>query len=178
MRGVMPVIFASSILSLPPTVQMFISSPSERLQKFFDIFSTNNWWYVPMYFLLIIGFGYFYASIQYDPVEMSNNIRKNSGAIPGYRPGEPTAEYIRKILSRITLLGALMLCVIALFPIVFSLITSHILVAIYGSSDGTKAGMNISMGGTSVIIMVGVALETVKQLESQMMMRHYRGFMD
>ena len=98
---------------------------------------------------------------------MANNIRKNSGAIPGIRPGKPTSDYIQKILSRIILLGALLLSVVALFPILFSLITK-----------ACGVTMNVSLGGTSIIILVGVAIETVKQLESQMMMRHYKGFLD
>ncbi|MDR2647366.1 MAG: preprotein translocase subunit SecY [Oscillospiraceae bacterium] len=185
MSGVMPVIFASSILSLPPTIQMFIAAPADGSfwAGFFKVFENTNPVYAVIYFVLIIGFAYFYASIQYDPVEMSNNIRKNSGTIPGYRPGQPTADYIKRILSRITLLGALMLSVVALFPIVFSLIANGILaLANLTVSDGaggtTPATMSIAMGGTSIIIMVGVALETAKQLESQMMMRHYKGFLD
>lgn len=180
MSGVMPVIFASSILSLPPTIQMFISS--SKIEKspfwkgFFNLFTSTHWAYAIIYFVFIIAFAYFYASIQYNPVEMSKNIRENGGSIPGIRPGEPTARYIGKIIGRITLLGALLLSVVALFPIVFSQVTTAILHAI----DATKyaSGMNISLGGTSIIILVGVALETVKQLESQMMMRHYKGFLD
>jgi len=180
MSGVMPVIFASSILSLPPTVQMFL--PEARigtgLAAFFSVFSHQNPAYLPIYFILIIGFAYFYSSIQYDPTEMSNNIRNNHGMIPGYRPGEPTVMYIRRILNRITLLGALMLSVVALFPIAFSLISTGILHWTKTVEAGSSATMTISMGGTSIIIMVGVALETVKQLESQMMLRHYKGFLD
>ena len=123
--------------------------------------------------LLILFFAYFYATIQYNPVEMANNIRKNSGAIPGIRPGKPTSDYIGKILSRITLLGALLISVVAIFPILYSQICSLEVL-----KEFLPAGMNISMGGTSIIILVGVALETVKQLESQMMMRHYKGFLD
>jgi len=188
MSGVMPVIFASSILSLPPTVQMFINQNKiwvdgivdgtrTGLGKFFHMFSQENAWYLLIYFVMIIGFAYFYSSIQYDPVEMSNNIRSNHGAIPGYRPGEPTANYIRKILNRITLLGALMLSVVALWPIVFSLISTLVIKAA-GQATAGMSTMSIGMGGTSVIILVGVALETVKQLESQMMLRHYKGFLD
>ena len=177
MSGVMPVIFASSILSLPPTVQMFLRSPKPWMVKFFDVFSQENPWYLLIYFVMIIGFAYFYSSIQYDPVEMSNNIRNNHGAIPGYRPGEPTANYIRKILNRITLLGALMLSVVALWPIVFSLL-STLVIKWAGQATENMSTMSIGMGGTSVIILVGVALETVKQLESQMMLRHYKGFLD
>jgi len=176
MSGVMPVIFASSILSLPPTLQMFIKNidPEKGWGKFFAIFTPEHWVYGIIYFVMIIGFAYFYASIQYNPIEMSNNIRKNSGTIPGIRPGEPTARYIGKILSRITLLGALMISVVALFPILFSQITSFVLSKFLDYPDG----MNVSLGGTSLIILVGVALETIKQLESQMMMRHYKGFLD
>lgn len=173
MCGVLPVIFASSILSLPPTIQMFVTlNPEESKmdafwQGFFDIFQSTHWAYALMYFVLIIFFAYFYAAIQYNPIEMANNIRRNSGAVPGIRPGKPTSDYIAKILSRITLLGALLISVIALFPILFSQIT-----ALFDKQ------VNLTLGGTSIIIMVGVALETVKQLESQMMMRHYKGFLD
>ncbi|MDD6276121.1 MAG: preprotein translocase subunit SecY [Clostridia bacterium] len=171
MSGVLPVIFASSILSLPPTINLFVgaSAGDGWYDHFFKYFSSNSWVYAILYFVLIIFFAYFYASIQYNPIEMANNIRKNSGAIPGIRPGKPTSDYISKVLSRIILLGALLLSVVALFPILFQLITSAAL-------DGD--GMQISLGGTSIIILVGVALETVKQIESQMMMRHYKGFLD
>ena len=168
MSGVLPVIFASSILSLPPTVEMFLSEEKvEKFAGFFNLFKTSHWFYSIIYFILILFFAYFYASIQYNPVEMANNIRKNSGMIPGLRPGKPTADYIKKILGRITLLGALLLSVVALFPNVITLFTNLI-----------GAPMTLSLGGTSLIIVVGVALETVKQLESQMMMRHYKGFLD
>ena len=130
-------------------------------KTFFGMFSSSHWFYSIVYFFLILFFAYFYASIQYNPVEMANNIRKNSGMIPGLRPGKPTSDYIKKILNRITLLGALLLSVVALFPNVVTLFTNLI-----GSP------MTIALGGTSLIIVVGVALETVKQLESQMMMRH------
>ena len=169
MSGVMPVIFASSILSLPPTINLFVGAKEGDgwYDHFFRFFSSSSWVYAVLYFLLIIFFAYFYASIQYNPIEMANNIRKNSGAVPGIRPGKPTSDYIQRILSRITLLGALLLSVVALFPILFQLITT-----------ACKVPMSVSLGGTSIIILVGVALETVKQLESQMMMRHYKGFLD
>ena len=168
MCGVLPIIFASSILSLPPTIQMFVTVKEGGFWAgFFKIFETTHWAYGIMYFVLIIFFAYFYAAIQYNPIEMANNIRKNSGAIPGIRPGKPTSDYITKILSRLTLLGALLLSVVALFPLLFSQITGAF-----------HHQVNLSLGGTSIIIMVGVALETVKQLESQMMMRHYKGFLD
>ena len=169
MSGVMPVIFASSILSLPPTINLFIGvEPDNKwYDYFFAHFQSDSWVYAILYFLLIIFFAYFYASIQYNPIEMANNIRKNSGAIPGIRPGKPTSDYIQKVLSRITLLGALLLSVVALFPVLFQLITTL-----------CKYPMQVSLGGTSIIILVGVALETDKQIESQMMMRHYKGFLD
>ena len=178
MSGVMPVIFAGSILSIPPTIQMFIPAAKLSASKFwtgfFNVFSSTHWAYGIIYFILIIAFAYFYSSIQYNPIEMSQNIAKNGGMIPGIRTGRPTSDYIARIISRITLLGALLLSVVAIFPILFSQITTLILTKATSYADG----MNISLGGTSIIILVGVALETVKQLESQMMMRHYKGFLD
>ncbi len=170
MSGVMPIIFASSILSLPPTIELFVANKladDSFWHTFFGWFNPTSVVYGVLYFLMIIFFAYFYAAIQYNPVEMANNIRKNSGMIPGIRPGKPTSDYIGRIISRIILLGALLLSVVALFPTVFSQLTSL-----------AGAEMNITLGGTSIIIMVGVALETVKQLESQMMLRHYKGFLD
>ena len=164
MSGVMPIIFASSILSIPSTIQLFMGGNATGFWKsFFDAFSSTGWLYSVLYFLLIIMFAYFYVTIQYNPIEMANNLRQNNGTIPGIRPGKPTSDFISKILSKITLIGALFLAVIALLPILF----------------GAATGMhNLSLGGTSVIILVGVALDTMKQMESQMMMRHYKGFLD
>ena len=165
MSGVLPIIFASSILMIPTMILGFMGTTtgeSSTFRKILETFSYRGAFYAVLYFLMIIAFAYFYVSIQYNPVEMANNLRKNSGAIPGIRPGKPTADFIQKIMSRITLLGALFLSVIAILPI-----------AISGFS-----GMQISVGGTSVLIMVGVALDTVRNLESQMMMRHYKGFLD
>ena len=177
MSGVMPVIFASSILSLPPTVKMFMNpstvSENKFLDGFFSIFEMDHWVYSIIYFVFIIAFAYFYASIQYNPIEMSKNIRDNGGSIPGIRPGEPTSRYIGKIIHRITLLGALLLSVVALLPIIYSQVATFVLEKLGYAQDFT-----VSLGGTSIIILVGVALETVKQLESQMMMRHYKGFLD
>ena len=184
MSGVLPIIFASSILSLPATVQMFISEEKYKdtgWEKFFNIFQGDSWWYALMYFLLIIFFAYFYSTIQYNPIEMANNLRKSNGAIPGIRPGRPTSDYLMKIISRLVLIGALMISVVALFPIVYSLVCKMAIPADPNATEGTIAaqgGMSISLGGTSLIILVGVALETVRQLESQMMMRHYKGFLD
>ena len=183
MSGVLPIIFASSILSLPGTVQMFLKNqPAEDTfwGKFFDAFQGDSWIYAALYFLLIIFFAYFYSTIQYNPIEMATNLRKNDGAIPGIRPSRPTSDYIFKILSRLTLIGALMISVVALFPIVYSLICEAAIPPLSENGDG--GGMSISLGGTSLIILVGVALETVRQLESQMMMQHYKkqqvGFLD
>ena len=179
MSGVLPIIFASSILSLPGTVQMFIASSKYQgtgWEKFFNAFQSDSWWYAGMYFILIIFFAYFYSTIQYNPIEMANNLRKNNGVIPGIRPGRPTSDYILRIISRLTLIGALMISVVALFPIVYSLICKSAIPPM--NEGGTDGGMSITMGGTSLIILVGVALETVRQLESQMMMRHYKGFLD
>ena len=163
MSGVMPVIFASAILSIPQFIQFFWN-PSEGFGRaLLDAFSSSGWLYVVLYFLLILMFAYFYMSIQYNPLEMANNLRQNNGTIPGIRPGKPTADFIAKILSKVTLIGALFLAFVALVPIIYTNVTG-----MYG----------LSMGGTSIIIIVGVALETVKQLESQMMLRHYKGFLD
>ena len=162
MSGVMPIIFASSILTIPSTIQLFVT-PTGFWKTVLDALSITGWVYALIYFLLILMFAYFYVAIQYNPIEMANNLRQNNGTIPGIRPGKPTSDYIQKILSKITLIGALFLAVIALRPIAFSAFT----------------GMhNLIMGGTSVIILVGVALDTMKQMESQMMMRHYKGFLD
>lgn len=163
MSGVMPVIFASSILMLPTMILSFMNVTKENTWvKILALFSSQGAFYAILYFLLIIGFAYFYATIQYNPVEIANNIRKNGGSVPGIRPGKPTSDYFQKILSRITLLGALFLSVIAILPIVV----------------GNVGNINISLGGTSVLILVGVALDTVQNLESQLMMRHYKGFLD
>lgn len=161
--GVLPIIFASSILSIPGTINLFTKVTDGFWGAFFNAFDTSGWLYNVLYFILIIMFAYFYTTIQYNPIEMANNLKSNNGTIPGIRPGAPTADYIRNILSRITLIGALFLAVIALVP------------SIYGSATGMG---RMAIGGTSIIILVGVALETVKQLESQMMMRHYKGFLD
>ena len=162
MSGVMPIIFASSILMLPTMILSFMRNTESFWYKALSLFSVRGIFYAVIYFLLIIGFAYFYATIQFNPVEMANNLRKQGGAIPGIRPGKPTSDFISKILSRITLMGALFLSVIAILPIVI----------------GSVGTINISLGGTSMLIMVGVALDTVRNLESQMMMRHYKGFLD
>lgn len=163
MSGVMPIIFASSILMLPTMILSFWEKADNYFfGKVLALFSVQGIFYAIVYFFLIIGFAYFYTTIQYNPVEMANNLRKNGGSIPGIRPGKTTSDFIQKILSRITLMGALFLSLIAILPIVI----------------GNVGEIQISLGGTSVLIIVGVALDTVQNLESQMMMRHYKGFLD
>ena len=163
MSGVMPVIFAQSICSLPATVCAFI--PGWNQGWFFDNFvSPSSWFYAASYFLMIFFFSWFYSTIQYDPVEISNNLKKNGGFIPGFRPGRPTADFIQKVINKIIIFGAVYLGIVALLPIIAGNLMS-----------GVK---NMAIGGTSVIIVVGVALETVKALEAQMLMRHYKGFLD
>ena len=163
MSGVMPIIFASSLLAIPGTIKGFVDPDAERWGgKFLGLFDYNQWLYAVLYFLLIIAFNYFYVAIQYNPLEISNNLRKNNGTVPGYRPGKPTTDFISKVISKVTLLGAFFLAVIAILPIAVGGITK----------------MNIALGGTTVIIVVGVAMDTARQLESQMMMRHYKGFLE
>jgi len=162
MSGVMPIIFASSIVSLPGIIISFFNITNEWASKFVSIFNYNSALYAVVYFLLIIMFNYFYVSIQYNPIEIANNLQKNNGAIPGYRAGKPTSDYIIKVLGKIILIGAFFLGFVAVMPIAIQGIT----------------GLNIALGGTTVLIVVGVALEIVKNLESQMMMRHYKGFLE
>ena len=163
MTGVMPIIFAMSFLSIPNMIGSFANVKEGGFwDKFFKLFQTNSWVYAVLYLLLIVAFNYFYVAIQYNPVEIANNLRKNIGAVPGIRPGKPTSDFIARVISKVTLVGAIFLGIIAVFPIVFSAIT--------------KA--NVSLGGTSILIIVGVALETMRQMESQMMMRHHKGFLE
>ena len=165
MSGVMPVIFASSICSIPATICAFMGITADSKSWWYDnLWSPNSWAYFAMYVLMIFFFSWFYSTIQYDPVEIANNLKKNGGFIPGFRPGKPTAEFIQKVINKIVIFGAIYLGVVALLPIV---------------AGNLMAGVrNLAIGGTSVIIVVGVALETVKALEAQMMMRHYKGFLD
>jgi preprotein translocase subunit SecY len=165
MSGVMPIIFAQSIASLPATILTFVStSNSGKVMKFFlNITDTRGVVYAIVYFLLIIGFGYFYAAVQYNPIEIANNLKKNGGFIPGFRAGRPTAEFIQKVIHKIVLFGSLYLGVVAILPIIISNISGY---------------SSLAIGGTSVIIVVGVALETMRALEAQMMMRNYKGFLE
>ena len=162
MSGVMPVIFASSICSLPATICAFMGVHDGWWYE--NLWSSSSWAYTVAYGLMIFFFSWFYSTIQYDPVEIANNLKKNGGFIPGFRPGKPTAEFIQKVINKIVIFGAVYLAIVALLPIV---------------SGNLIAGVkNLAIGGTSVIIVVGVALETVKALEAQMLMRHYKGFLD
>ena len=163
MSGVMPVIFAQSIVSIPATICTFTNVNLEGWW-YKNVWSAQSWTYAVMYGLMIFFFSWFYSTIQYDPVEISNNMKKNGGFIPGFRPGKPTAEFIQKVINKIVIFGAVYLAVVALLPIVGGNIMNSV--------------RNLAIGGTSVIIVVGVALETVKALEAQMLMRHYKGFLD
>ena len=162
MAGVMPVIFAQSICSLPATIAAFTGNTSGWWYE--HVWSSTSWFYAFVYFLMIFFFSWFYSTIQYDPVEIANNLKKNGGFIPGFRPGKPTAEFIQKVINKIVVFGAIYLAIVALLPIIAG-----------NLMNGVR---NLAIGGTSVIIVVGVALETVKALEAQMLMRHYKGFLD
>ena len=164
MSGVLPVIFAQSIASIPATIAVFV--PSLENSRIMKVFDTTSLLYALLYFLLIIFFSYFYSTVQFNPIEISNNLRKNGGFIPGFRAGKPTSEFIQKVLTKITLFGAIYLAVVAITPLIVSRFSD------------TANQMGIQLGGTSVIIVVSVALETLKQLESQMLMRHYKGFLE
>ena len=163
MSGVMPIIFAQSICSLPATICAFIPGASESWVNE-NLFAANTWVYAVMYFLMIFFFSWFYSTIQYDPVEIGNNLQKNGGFIPGFRPGKPTANFIQKVINKIIIFGSVYLGVVALLPIV--------------AGNLMPSVQNLAIGGTSIIIVVGVALETVQALEAQMLMRHYKGFLD
>lgn len=165
MSGVLPVIFAQSIASIPATICAFVPRWNDSwLMK--NVFNTNTWVYAVFYFLLIIFFSYFYSTIQFNPIEIANNLKKNGGFIPGFRAGKPTSDFIQKVLNKITLFGAIYLAIIALAPI------------LVGMFSESAALSGIWLGGTSIIIVVGVAVETVRAIEAQMMMRNYKGFLD
>lgn len=166
MSGVMPIIFASSFTSIPATILAFFPAIQNGNHPVWESvlksMSSTGWIYAVVYTLLIIGFNYFYVAITYNPIEMANNLKKNNGAIPGIRPGKPTSDFIARIISRVTLLGALFLVVVAVGPIIITKVSE----------------MNISLGGTSLLIIVGVALDTTRSLESFMLMRHHKGFLE
>lgn len=164
MSGVMPIIFASSIVSFPGTLIQFLNPKQGTFwHSFGQAFNQGSIAYILVYALLIVGFAYFYSTIQFNPIEVSNNLKKNGGFIPGFRPGKPTTDFISKVLNKITLMGAIFLGIIAILPLIMS---------------NFKGLGGLAIGGTSVLILVGVALETVKQIEAQMLMRHYKGFLE
>ena len=165
MSGVLPIIFAQSIASLPVTIWTFIGMPEAGTvsRSIYDAIDTQSPIYMVVYFIMIIGFSYFYSTIQFNPVEIANNLKKQGGFIPGFRPGKPTVDFIKRVLSKITLFGAIYLGIVAICPLLLGKVVGNDYLAI---------------GGTSVIIVVGVALETVKALEAQMLMRQYKGFLE
>ena len=165
MTGVMPIIFASTLCSIPGMIGSFINvDPVAHpiLNAFFSTFNYNSWLYIVIYVLLIVAFNYFYVAIQYNPVDISNQLRKNNGTIPGIRPGKPTSDFITKTLNKITLVGAIFLAIVAGLPIILGNIT----------------GVSIQLGGTSLLIVVGVALDTGRSLEGYMTARHHKGFLE
>ena len=165
MSGVLPIIFAQSIAMIPSTISAFFKKPAEGTfwYGFLNAIDTKSVLYMIFYFLMIIGFSYFYSTIQFNPIEISNNLKKNGGFIPGFRPGKPTADFIKKVLNKVTLFGAIYLGIVAILPLIIGKVVDN---------------ASLSIGGTSVIIVVGVALETVQALESQMLMRQYKGFLE
>ena len=165
MSGVLPIIFAQSIAMIPSTIAAFCKQPAEGTfwYGFLNAIDTKSVLYMIFYFLMIIGFSYFYSTIQFNPIEISNNLKKNGGFIPGFRPGKPTADFIKKVLNKVTLFGAIYLGIVAILPLIIGKVVDN---------------AALSIGGTSVIIVVGVALETVQALESQMLMRQYKGFLE
>ena len=166
MTGVMPIIFANSIVTIPATIKMFLNVPEKGFwASFFGLFEATSWVYLVLTFLLIIAFAYFYTAISFNPIEISNNLKKNGGFIPGIRPGKPTADYITKILNRITLIGAIFLGAIAVVPMIANIIA--------GGNLGALA-----FSGNSIIIVVGVLLETTREIESQLSTHHYKGFLE
>jgi len=169
MSGVLPVIFAQTIAMMPATIAAFFGKTESSggfWGGFLTVFNSNKPLYAVIYFLLIIFFSYFYSTIQFNPIEVANNLKKNGGYIPGFRPGKPTSDFIFKVLRKITIFGALYLSVIAITPLIVGMVSE------------TAANANIAIGGTSLIIVVGVALEIVRDLEGQLLMRHYKGFLE
>ena len=165
MSGVLPVIFASSLVSIPATILTFFPSIEAKGgfgAKFLGFFKYTNWGYGIIYAVLILAFNYFYVAIQYNPVEIANNLRKNNGAIPGIRPGKPTSDFITRALSKITFIGGVFLALVAVLPILL----------------GRLTGISLQLAGTSLLIVVGVALDTCRSLESYMLMRHHKGFLE
>jgi preprotein translocase subunit SecY len=190
MSGVMPIIFANSIVAIPATIASFINKDNffakliegnwgfinkmenetwQTVVKSLISFNYNGWIYVLVFLALLIAFAYFYVAISFNPVEVANNIKNNGGAIPGIRSGRPTVDFIKKVLNRITLVGALLVAVIAVLPMILSIIAGYF---------GSTAFIQLAFSGSSIMIVVGVALETVRELEAQMSLRNYKGFLD
>ncbi len=166
MTGVMPIIFANSIITVPATIAMFTGQPKSAFWRgFLNLFDSGSWFYALLTLVLLIAFSYFYIAISFDPVEVSNNIKSQGGFIPGIRPGRPTAEYIKRVLNRVTFIGAVLLAVVAVLPLIANI-----------ASGGALS--SIAFGGSSIIIVVGVVLETIREIEAQMTMRHYKGFLE
>ena len=174
MSGVMPVIFASSICSIPATIATFMGKATEEHWWYKNVWSSQSVVYLLVYVLMIFFFSWFYSTIQYDPVEIGNNLKKNGGFIPGFRPGKPTSDFIQKVINKIIIFGAVYLAIVAGLPLLTGVIANMEAF----KTTAFSAVQNLAIGGTSVIIVVGVALETVKALEAQMLMRHYKGFLD
>ena len=172
MSGVMPIIFANSMAMLPITIISFINSnpePGTLLDGLRNFFGTSGFFFPVLSFILIIAFSFFYVSISFNPIEVSNNLKKNGGFIPGIRPGRPTSDYLTKILNKLTLIGGIFLALVAVFPFVVNAI---------GKLAGLSSISTLAFGGSSLLIVVGVALETTREIEAQMTMRHYKGFLE
>jgi preprotein translocase subunit SecY len=193
MSGVMPIIFASSIISLPATIMTLVGVESAASMdegtagfwnKFYDFMASDGWFYPLIYVVLIVLFSYFYITISFNPVEVANNLKKNGGMIPGIRQGRPTSDYIRKILNKVTLIGAIFLAIIAVLPLIASplivtpIVTKLLSNVVGGSSiSASSLASTFSFGGTSLLIVIGVAQETYRELEAQLTMRNYKGFL-
>ena len=174
MTGVMPIIFASSIISIPATIAMMagqttVDTATGAWKVVLTLFGTDSFLYLVLYTLLLFLFAYFYIGISFDPIEVSNNLKKNGGFVPGIRPGRPTSDYIRKILNRITLIGATFLAIISGVPLLVNCVASLFNVTALNS---------IAFGGSSLLIVIGICLETAREIEAQMTMRNFKGFLD
>ena len=165
MTGVMPIIFASSIVSVPATIATFFPQDGGFATWVNKWLGPNSWIYIIVYLVLIVAFAYFYILISFNPMEVANNIKNNGGSVPGIRTGRPTAEYITKILNRITLIGAFFLIIVAGLPMVISTVSGNTL-------------QGLAFGGSSLLIVIGVAIETFRDIEAQITMRNYKGFLD
>jgi preprotein translocase subunit SecY len=178
MSGVMPIIFANSIVAIPATIATFMTKENGFTKFVNNWFNYNTWPYLIVFLVLLIAFAFFYVAISFNPVEVANNIKNNGGAIPGIRVGRPTVEFIKKVLSRITLVGALLVAVIACFPMLVNTIEATVKSGILNMTNYMSWFSAFAFGGSSMMIVVGVALETFRELEAQMSLRNYKGFLD